>query len=144
MTITILGQTPSQKNSKEVGRNRTTGRTFVASNKRVKSWQESALAQLDLLDLKFRGRPLRLDYTFYVKDNVQRDLDNMIASVNDILQLGGADKATVLSKAGKPREKRVRGTGIITGDHWQVLKIGSADAMIDKESPRAVITITEL
>lgn len=76
---------------------------------------------------------------FYVIDDTQRDLDNMIISVNDILQKANAD---ITIKDGK--EKLVKGTGIIWGDHWQVLKISSADAAIDRENPRAEITITEL
>lgn len=69
---------------------------------------------------------------------MQRDLDNMITSINDILQVANADMA--LNKRGKI--KPVKGTGIIVGDHWQVLTIGSAHAHIDKENPRAELTIT--
>lgn len=136
--ITISGQTPSQKNSKNVGV--ANGRTFVASNKRVKEWQKSALKELEMQDVKFRGGRLQIDYMFYVKDNVQRDTDNMISSVNDILQVAGADQAP--NKKGKM--KPVKGTGMIIGDHWQVLKLGSSDVVIDKENPRVELVISEL
>ena len=136
----IGGQTPSQKNSKNVGVSKT-GRTFVASNKRVKSWQKAAIEELEKQDLKFRSdRRLQIDYMFYVKDNVQRDTDNMISSVNDILQVAGADKAP--NKKGKM--KPVKGTGMIVGDHWQVLKLGNSDVAIDKLNPRVEIVISEL
>lgn len=138
MKLTILGQAPSQKNSKTVGRNRYTGKIFVTSNSRVKSWQQSALSQLRDFDHKFKGR-VQIDYMFYVKDNVQRDTDNMIASVNDVLQEANSDVKLVNGKA-----KPVKGTGIIQGDHWQMLRIGSADAAIDKENPRTELIITEL
>lgn len=138
MKITILGQVPAQKNSKTVGRNRYTGKTFVTSNSRVKNWQQSALAQLRDFDHKFKGR-VQIDYMFYVKDNVQRDTDNMIASVNDILQQANSEIQIVKGKA-----KPVKGTGVIQGDHWQLLRIGSADAAIDKENPRCELIITEL
>lgn len=138
MKITILGQTPSQKNSKTVGKNRYTGKTFVTSNSRVKNWQESAISQLKSYPFRFSGR-VEIKYMFYVKDNVQRDLDNMIASVNDILQVANAEYLLKNSKL-----KPVKGTGIIKGDNWQLLKIGSADAEIDKENPRVEIEITDL
>jgi len=138
--ITISGQTPAQKNGKSVGTTKA-GRTFVASSKTVKSWQKAALAELNLLDLKFRTETrLQIDYMFYVKDNVQRDTDNMISSVNDILQVAGADYAP--NKNGKM--KPVKGTGMIAGDHWQVLKLGTSDVVIDKENPRVELTISEL
>ena len=137
--IIIHGQTPAQKNGKSVGVTKT-GRTFVASNKRVKDWQKEAIKELEMQDVKFRGSRLRIDYKFYVKDNVQRDTDNMISSVNDILQVAGADKAP--DKKGKL--KPVKGTGVIVGDHWQVLKLGDSDVEIDKENPRVELTIGEL
>lgn len=138
MQITIYGQCPAQKNSKSVGVNPHTGRTFVASNKTVKNWQKSALLQLMPIKEKVRGR-VQIDYMFYVKDNVQRDIDNMIATINDTLQAANADQALQRGKM-----KAVKGTGIIQGDNWQLLEIGSAKAAIDKENPRAEITITEL
>lgn len=137
--ITIHGQTPAQKNGKSVGVTKT-GRTFVASNKRVKDWQKEAIKELEMQDMKFSGGRLQIDYKFYVKDNVQRDTDNMISSVNDILQVAGADKAP--DKKGKL--KPVKGTGVIVGDHWQVLKLGDSDVEIDKENPRVELTISEL
>lgn len=138
MKITIYGQTPSQKNSKQVGRNRYTGKTFVTSSSTVKTWQADALKQLMKVTDVFRDR-VQIDYMFYVKDNVQRDLDNMITSVNDTLQNANCRQEIVKGKV-----KNVKGTGIIKGDNWQLLKIGSADAEIDKENPRAEITITPL
>ena len=138
--ITIAGQTPAQKNGKSVGTSKSTGRTFVASSKTVKAWQKQALEYLNGLDVKYRGGRLRIDYVFYVKDNVQRDTDNMISSINDILQVAGAEYAP--NKNGKM--KPVRGTGIIAGDHWQVLKLGDSEVFIDKLNPRAELVISEL
>lgn len=138
MKITILGQTPAQKNNKNVGVNPHTGRTFVTSNKTVKDWQKSALEQLLSHQGSFKGR-VQIDYMFYVKDNRPRDIDNMVTSVNDILQVANADSEIVRGK-----QKPVKGTGIIEGDNWQLLRIGSADAEIDKDNPRCEITITKL
>lgn len=115
--------------------NRRTGKPFILSNRNVKDWQKNALEQLKDFPHKFT-MPVRIDYVFYVKDNRARDLDNMIATINDILQVAGANTARTTSVKNK--------SGIISGDHWQVLEIGSAVAQIDKEYPRAVITITPL
>lgn len=138
MKIIISGQTPSQKNNKIIGRNKYSGKTFFTSNQTVKDWQQVALKELQNLNLKFRP-PVRIDYIFYVKDNTQRDLDNMITSVNDILQKAGAQIAVINGK-----QKVIKGSGIIAGDHWQVLKIGSADAKIDSNNPRAEVSISEI
>lgn len=138
MQITILGQTPAQKNGKQIAKNSRTGSMFIISNNRVKTWQADALNQLKSVDEKIEGR-VQIDYMFYVKDNVQRDIDNMIASVNDILQVANAEQAIQRGKM-----KPVKGTGIIQGDNWQLLRIGSADATIDKENPRCELTITKI
>lgn len=137
--IIIKGQTPSQKNSKQILTNRRTGKNFISSNDIVKSWQVDALTQLKSEKRRFNRGRIQIDYMFYVKDDAQRDLDNMIASVNDVLQQANA---LMTLKNGKP--KMLKGTGIIYGDHWQKLRIGSADAMIDRDNPRAEMTITEL
>ena len=121
MLVTINGQTPAQKNGKQIFYNKSTGKPFITSNSTVKTWQQSAVQQLGLYSARFTSS-VKIDYMFYVKDNRKRDIDNMIATVNDSLQ--AAD--------------------IISGDHWQVLEIGSARAEIDKENPRAEITITPL
>lgn len=121
MKITILGQTPAQKNNKSIAYNRGTGKPFIMSNQAVKTWQESAKYQIARYANSFKGK-VRVDYQFYVKDNRKRDTDNMIATINDALQA----------------------SQVITGDHWQVLEIGSGKAEIDKNNPRAEITITDL
>lgn len=94
---------------------------FIMSNSRVKEWQRVALLELSAVKDRFII-PIKIDYLFYVKDNRKRDLDNMIASVNDVLQA----------------------SEIISGDHWQVLEIGSAKATVDKEYPRCELLIMPL
>lgn len=137
MQIVITGQTPSKKNSKQIYRKRN-GTPFIASSDIAKSWEQSALLQLKQCKLRIRSR-VQIDYMFYVEDDTQRDLDNMITSVNDILQ--AANRAYTLQRGAM---KPAKGTGILKGDHWQLLRIGSADAAIDRTNPRAVMTITEI
>lgn len=137
--IVIFGQTPSKKNNKQIRQNRKTGQRFIGSSDIAKDWEINALTQLKQERRRFNKCRIQIDYMFYVVDDVQRDLDNMVASVNDVLQQANA-LATI--KNGKP--KMLKGTGIIYGDHWQKLRLGSADAEIDRQNPRAEIIITEL
>ena len=137
--IIILGQTPSKKNSKQIRKNFKTGTRFIGSSDIAKNWEISALTQLRQERRCFNKGRIQIDYMFYVKDDVARDLDNMVASVNDVLQQANA---LMTLKNGKP--KMLKGTGIIYGDHWQKLRLGSADAEIDRENPRAEMIITEL
>lgn len=123
MKITLTGQVPSQKNSKQIAINRATGKPFVMSNDRVKSWQNDVAVQLLAYRIK---EPIEtrveMSIMFYVKDNRRRDLDNMIASVNDALV----------------------SAQIIKDDSWQWLRIASIDAQLDKTNPRAEIEIIPL
>lgn len=137
MEIVIKGQTPAQKNSKQIYR-RQNGTPFITSSDNVKAWQDDALLQLKQCKLRFRQR-VQIDYMFYVCDDAQRDLDNMITSINDILQQ--ANRAYTLQRGAM---RPAKGSGILKGDHWQLLRIGSADAAIDRKNPRAVMTITEI
>ena len=118
--IIITGQTPSQKNNKNVGVNRHSGKIFFTSNNRVKDWQESAGWQLKTVE-PHEGK-VGITYVFYVKDNRSRDVDNMIASVND-----------ALVKA-----------GIIENDDWQHLTIRQAMGVLDKTNPRCELKIEKI
>lgn len=116
MIVEISGQTPAQKNRKVISYR---GKTpFLRTADTVKQWQDMAALELRKYDLAIKGKVI-VHYAFFVKDNRRRDLDNMIATVND-----------ALVKA-----------GIIEDDNWQTLIIAGADARIDKENPRAEITI---
>lgn len=56
---------------------------------------------------------------FYCKDLRRRDVSNMLESINDLLV----------------------DAGIIEDDDWKHVRIGWADADLDRESPRAEIVI---
>lgn len=118
MKIVLLGSTPSKKNSRNLFVRG--GRIVNIPSKRHKEWEDSALLQLGAYKGQAEGK-VTIAYQFYVKDNRARDLDNMIASVND-----------VLVKA-----------GLLADDSWQCLAIGAADAEIDKTNPRVELFIEE-
>lgn len=139
--LVLPGQTPAQKNGKNIGRKKDGG-MFMTSSITVKQWQKETLKLLNhTISDKYRpNERMVIDYVFYVKDNRPRDTDNMITSVNDVLQDALAD--TVVNAKGK--KKLQRGTGLIQGDHWQVLKLGFSEVEIDKQNPRAVIQLYTL
>jgi Holliday junction resolvase RusA-like endonuclease len=123
LEIVILGQTPAQKNSKQIAYNKATGKPFIMSSSNVKTWQNFASIQL----LKYRIKePLvgrqEISIMFYVKDNRRRDLDNMLTSIQDALMRAG----------------------ILEDDSWQHLRISTIDAKIDKENPRAEIMLKSI
>lgn len=118
MKIVISGQTPSKKNNrKPYVRN---GRIMNFPNPKYVKWEKEALQELALLysNAQFTEK-VSIAYSFYVDSNRRRDLDNMIASVNDCLVKAG----------------------IISDDSWQTLDIGGASAEIDSRRPRAEIII---
>ncbi len=129
--IVIHGQTPSHKNSRNVVRNRATGRPFLRNTDQFLSWAQGAEVEvLSQARRKFRGE-LRIVIRFFVKNKVGRDLDNMAASVLD-----------VLSPPGKGKKY---GAGVIDDDSCFVVPdVHLIFGGIDREDPRAEIDIYEL
>lgn len=119
--LTILGQTPSKKNAKQIVRVR--GRLALISSKRHAEWHKDATKQLEAFILKEHTKLLtqkcEINYMFYCKDLRRRDVSNMLESINDLLV----------------------DAGIIEDDDWKHVRIGGADADLDRENPRAEITI---
>lgn len=122
MKLTLSGQTPSQKNAKHIAINRRTGQRFPMTDPAVKQWQLGAMMEAMVAKNKYRPNfdgKVYASYKFFVKDNRRRDIDNMIASCNDILVK----------------------SGIIKDDSWKYLGIAGADALLDTKNPRAVIIL---
>ncbi len=115
--IVILGQVPSKKNSRI---NTRSGRSFPS--KRYSEWHKSASEQLKaIISITPRGDfdKVTINYMFYVQDLRRRDISNMIESINDLF----VDE------------------GIVEDDDWKHVRIGSGDAELDRENPRAEIII---
>lgn len=119
MKIEIPGQVPAQKNQKKMSyRN---GKPVLYTAKAVKDWQRDAQT---FLQAHYKGSAdgkVYVYYMFYVKDKRRRDLDNMIATVNDAL---------------------VR-AGLLIDDDWTNLGISGADAELDRDNPRVEVFIDE-
>jgi len=116
MQITIHGQCPSKKNSRRPYVR--AGRIMNFPSKKHEEWVKGALWELKQYKPMPKGR-VKVDYMFYVQDLRKRDIDNMMASIND-----------ALVKA-----------GIIEEDDWRFLKVSGADAMLDRDNPRAEIEL---
>lgn len=115
--ITIHGQTPSHKNSKLW-----TGRVLM-NNKAYLAWRDDA--ELDVLGQMDKKYPdgVEVEMTFYVCDRRRRDIDNMIASILDVLV----------------------STGVITDDNCFVVRgIHAYYGGIDREDPRAEVELCDL
>lgn len=119
LIITIPGQTPSQKNNKQIIPSKP---PRLVDNKIVKQWRNNTANYLrEEYAGDLRGKQVIAIYSFYMKDLVRRDIDNMISSCNDALVQAG----------------------ILSDDNWKVLRIGGAEATLDKDNPRAEITLVE-
>ena len=121
MKIIIPLQTPSQKNSKSIAINQRTKKPFIMTNKNVQNWKN--LAQNYLQNIELIEGSISIDVIFYNKDKRKRDLDNMFTSLADLL----------------------KNNNIIEDDNCFILqKISSTFGGVDKENPRAEITITKI
>ena len=116
--IILLGQVPSKKNSRI---NTRSGRSFPS--KRYSEWHKSASEQLKAIKLDEvtvnSDLKCEINYMFYVQDLRRRDISNMIESINDLFV----------------------DLGIVADDDWRHVRIGSGDAELDRENPRAEIII---
>lgn len=86
--LKILGNVPSQKNSKQIVVNRATGRPFITSSKLVKQWQTEALWQLKSAPTASQY-PTGITMVFYYDNRRRHDLDNSASTVLDILVKAG-------------------------------------------------------
>lgn len=91
MQLTILGDVPSQKNGKQIAFNKSTGKQFVISNKRVLDWKKDAIEslQLQFKGYKVSGYPVPVTLEFYYGSRRRKDLDNGAGGVMDALVQAG-------------------------------------------------------
>lgn len=121
INITLHGQVPAQKNSKQIAYNPKTKKPFIMTSSRVKDWQMSAA--VDLLGIEYVDGPVEIGIKFWNVDARKRDIDNMITSILDLL----------------------KNNKIIEDDNCFVIKKISGEFMgIDKNNPRAEIYIQSL
>lgn len=88
MKLILKGNVPSQKNSKQIFRNRATGKPFITSSVLVKQWQTNCLWQLKGIK-PIEKYPVCVNLLFFYDSNRRHDLDNGAAGVMDILVKAG-------------------------------------------------------
>lgn len=123
LKFTIYGQVLSQKNSKQIVYNKSTGKPLIVSNKRVQEWKKDVAKQLYGIGL-FKGEyPTYVSITIWNKDKRARDLDNQFTSIMD----------------------SIVDAGILSDDDcWRVGEFRVKFAGVDKENPRAEIEIKSI
>lgn len=118
MKFTIIGETPSKKNSRIL--NTKTKRSFP--NPRYIEWHDIAIAQVkgQIKDWK-APIPSSLTITFYHGDMKVRDSDNSLSSILDML----------------------KDCGVLLDDRWAYVPHKEVTDKLDKGNARCEIEITE-
>lgn len=91
MILTLLGNTPSKKNAKQISINRRTGARFIRTSDKAKSWELMAVTELRK---QFQGYvvtnyPITVTITFYYDNKRRHDIDNSASTVLDAMSLAG-------------------------------------------------------
>lgn len=90
MILTISGDTPSLKNSKQIFRGKN-GQPFITASNQSKIWRSRAVGELreQFSSYKVTNYPIKLKMTFYRSTKRRSDLDNMSSGVLDALVEAG-------------------------------------------------------
>lgn len=83
LRIEIPGSVPSLKNSKQIVTTKS-GKHLLIKNKRVSEYYDYVIPYLQNLKIE-QIEKVRISYAFYYKDKRRRDVDNGVATINDIL-----------------------------------------------------------
>ena len=120
MKITIQGHPASKKNSQQIIVNKRTGRPMLIQGKIYREYEKHALKQLLTFGNICYVEPVMVSVQYFVKDKRRRDLLNLLAATADILEK----------------------SGLVLDDTLIVSVDGSRIVGVDRENPRAEITIT--
>ena len=82
--LIIEGRVASKKNSKQIIRR--AGRTFLISSSAFTRFKNEAVRQIREQTKDFYTQKIKVKYNFHIKGDLRIDIDNAIASINDILQ----------------------------------------------------------
>lgn len=87
MKLVISGNTPSQKNNKQIFFNKATGRPFISSSERVRKWHQKAYVELveQFQGFEVTDFPIELTVVFWRDSKRKYDLDNAYSTVADAL-----------------------------------------------------------
>lgn len=122
MKITLMGETPSKKNSRI---NTRSGRSFP--NQRYVKWHDRVISELHVLLLqkqirKFEGVKVKMTVTFFHDSFRRIDSDNQLSSILDTLV----------------------DAGILEDDNWKVIPRKIINDEYDKNNARCEIILEEI
>ena len=84
MTLNLTGRVIAKKNNVRFAN----GHTY-----KTKAWRSFEKEAVRQIKAQFKGKPYKgpvdVCYTFLMKGKIDSDIDNMIASINDLMQSGG-------------------------------------------------------
>lgn len=126
MKLTITGDTPSLKNSKQIYRT-SSGRPFITSSKRAKDWNMEKRVEIHSMHLPPMAvdeeNPVSVSVIFYNSTRRKADIDNKLTAILDL----------------------IKDTGLISDDNcFVVRKIHAEFGGVDRENPRAEVSIEHL
>lgn len=109
ISFTLIGRPASKKNSRQNFINH--GRMISLPSKAYASFEKDALTQLLYVKRPQWEVPVQVLYVFYQKGKLSQDVDNAMASINDIVQ-----KAGIIVD-----DKQIRKGAfeVVASDHWE-------------------------
>jgi len=120
MTLTIPGDTPAKKNSKQIIYVR--GKPLIIPSKAHKAWHDASMKHVKGYPPCFYPK-CGVFATFYSKTAREADLDNKVSSILDLLV----------------------DAGILSSDGWNTVAMqGSMYGGKDKDNPRCEVEIHEI
>lgn len=108
--FTILGVPVSQKNRKQIMRNRKTGKSFIGTEKAVRNWKMFAVQQLKR-QWSYPGPmtgEIRADILIFQGSHQSIDADNVLGGVFDAIEKAGIIKNDYQFVEGSWRRDRDR------------------------------------
>lgn len=119
--LTIQGRPVTKKNHSQVITNKHTGKSILIPSKQYSQYEHDALRQLRKPQKPINQR-CNVRYRYYMPDKRRCDLVNLMQATNDILVKGG----------------------VLDDDNYAIVASHDGSGVwVDKENPRAEITITE-
>lgn len=122
VVFTLIGSIPPKKNSKQIFRNKKTGRPFVTSSENYKAWERVAAMQIRS-QMKGKGYPIKevesIWVTLYYGNKIRKDNTNTVEGVHDLLV----------------------SCGVLEDDRWEVLPETHQIAVYRKDNAGAEISI---
>lgn len=118
----VIGNPTTKKNSQQIFRNKTTGRTFIGQSQKYKEYEQRAIVDLFKIGRPKINKPIEVKCVFYRDSARIVDLVGLLQAIDDILTRAN----------------------VIEDDNMKIIKSHDGSRVyIDRENPRTEITIFE-